>query len=374
MNETILNIIFYTYHIILYLLYVIKYVNTSNTAQPVKRKLKIKKSTLKTLKTKLQTMKSSTSMKTPTSNPSIKLIDIKTDSLYDEDGKIFRMQLFGMNEIGKTYSIIIDDFRPFFYIKVPNRCLKSKKQAINEVKDFINYNCNIMRIDDNKKTEYIREIEFVKKHTLYGFDNNKEYIFLKVTFPSMHEYNQVKRIWTSYIVGDKVYIRKSKQSGTIQRIYYEEKQQKNVFNWFVSAHNLFRKNEFKLNYSKVENGLIVNPNIKSYEFDPKKRRSSWKQTRLQNIDSVKMELYESALPPFLRFFHIQQLSPSSWITFKRKPSLSRDASKLSNCDFEYETSYKNVIPQPDKEDAIPIKIASYDIEASSSHGDFFPLT
>ena len=49
--------------------------------------------------------------------------------------------------------------------------------------------------------------------------------------------------------------------------------------------------------------------------------------------TVKMELYESA-PPF--FFHIQQLSPSSWITFKRKPSLSRDASKLSNCDFEYE--------------------------------------
>ena len=141
--------------------------NTSETAQPVKRKLKIKKSTVKTLKTKLQTMKSSMSMKTPTSNPSIKLIDIKTDSLYDEDGKIFRMQLFGMNEIGKTYSIIIDDFRPFFYIKVPNRCLKSKKQAINEVKDFINYNCNITRIDDNKKTEYIREIEFVKK--LYNF-------------------------------------------------------------------------------------------------------------------------------------------------------------------------------------------------------------
>ena len=29
-----------------------------------------------------------------------------------------------------------------------------------------------------------------------------------------------------------------------------------------------------------------------------------------------------------------------------------------------------IIPQTDKEDAIPIKIASYDIEASSSHGDF----
>jgi len=344
--------------------------NTSETAQPVKRKLKIKKSTVKTLKSKLQTMQSSMSMKTPTSNPSIKLIDIKTDSLYDEDGKIFRMQLFGMNEIGKTYSIIIDDFRPFFYIKVPNRCLKSKKQAINEVKDFINYNCNIMRIDDNKKTEYIREIEFVKKHTLYGFDNNKEYIFLKVTFPSMHEYNQVRRIWTSYIVGDKVYIRKSKQSGTIKRIYYEEKTNKKMYSISSSPPTTCSENEFKLSKSKVENGVVVRPEIKTFDFDSKTKRSSWKNKRLQIIDGANIQLYESALPPFLRFFHIQQLSPSGWITFKRNPSSVSETSKLSTCDYEYETSYSNIIPQADKEDTIPIKIASYDIEASSSHGDF----
>ena len=332
---------------------------------PVKKKLKIKKSKVTSLK---QKMEKTTSIHQPTTSPSIKLIDIKLDNVYDEEGKAFRMQLFGMNEIGKTYSIIIDDFRPFFFVKIPNRCLRYKKQTINEVKQYINYMSNYLRVEDGKYIEYIYDVEFVKRHKLYGFDNNKEYIFLKITFPSMHEYNAVRRLWMSPTVGDNVFIRKIKQSGTIKRIYYEDKTNKKLFT--VGKYGHFSEKDLKPNYSKVENGLIVNPNIKSYEFDPKKRRSSWKQTRLQNIDSVKMELYESALPPFLRFFHIQQLSPSGWITFKRNPSLSRDASKLSTCDFEYETSYKNIIAQPDKEDEIPIKIASYDIEASSSHGDF----
>ena len=32
--------------------------------------------------------------------------------------------------------------------------------------------------------------------------------------------------------------------------------------------------------------------------------------------------------------------------------------------------FHNIVPLLEKEDAIPMKIMSYDIEASSSHGDF----
>ena len=237
---------------------------------PVKKKLKIKKSKVTSLKQKMEKTTSIHQPKT-TSNPSIKLIDIKLDNVYDEEGKAFRMQLFGMNEIGKTYSIIIDDFKPFFFVKIPNRCLRFKNQTINEVKQYINYMCNYLRIDDGKYIEYIYDIEFAKRHKLYGFDNNKEYIFLKITFPSMHEYNAVRRLWMSPTVGDNVFIRKIKQSGTIKRIYYENKTNKKLFT--VGKHGHFSEKDLKLNYSKIENGLIVNPKIKSYEFDPKKRRS-----------------------------------------------------------------------------------------------------
>ena len=111
-----------------------------------KKKLKIKKSKVSILKKKMEKK----TINKPTSTPSIKLIDIKLDNVYEEEGKAFRMQLFGMNEIGKTYSIVIDDFRPFLFIKIPNRCLRYKKQTINEVKQYINYMCNYLRIENNK--------------------------------------------------------------------------------------------------------------------------------------------------------------------------------------------------------------------------------
>ena len=355
----------------------------SSAIPHVKKKLKIKKSKVISLKKQREEEQDKQKSKkvpavkkqpkyTPSSTPSIKLIDIKLDNVYDEEGKVFRMQLFGMNENGTTYSVIIDDFKPFLFVKIPNRCLRYKKQCIEEVKQYINFKCNYLKIQNGKHTQYIDDIELVKRHKLYGFDNNKEYIFLKITFPSMTEYNSVKRVWTAPAVDDSVYIRKIKQVGTINRIYYEEKTGRKMYTIQRNRTPLghFQERDIKLNHSKIREGLLVNPNIKTFHFDPIKRRSSWKDTRLQNISGINMELYESALPPFIRFFHIQQLSPSGWITFKRQPTLTRESVKLSKCDFEYETSYKNVIPQPAKEDGIPIKIASYDIEASSSHGDF----
>jgi len=332
---------------------------TLKTSVPTKKTLKIKRSKVSSLKKALNK---------PSSTPSIKLIDIKLDNVYDEEGKSFRMQLFGMNEHGKTYSVIIDDFKPFLFIKIPNRCLRYKKQSIQEIKQYINYKCNNSRIQDNKYIEYIDDIELVKRNKLYGFDNHKEYLFLKISFPSMMEYHNVKRLWTSPIVDDEVYIRKIKQSGFITRIYYEEQTGKKLYTVGRLGH--FQEKDIKLKHSKIQGGLLVGPSVKSFKFDPKTKRSSWKDILLQNISGIKMDLYESAIPPFLRFFHIQKLSPSGWITFKKQPILVRDSVKLSTCDFEYETSYKNVVAQVNKEDGIPIKIASYDIEASSSHGDF----
>ena len=44
--------------------------------------------------------------------------------------------------------------------------------------------------------------------------------------------------------------------------------------------------------------------------------------------------------------------------------------KKTECDYEYEIDYKYLISNNTKEDIVPYKIASFDIEASSSHGDF----
>jgi DNA polymerase elongation subunit (family B) len=81
------------------------------------------------------------------------------------------------------------------------------------------------------------------------------------------------------------------------------------------------------------------------------------------------QIYETMIPPLLRFFHIQNISPSGWIQINKYFSLSKKM-KDTNCDYEIMCNYKDVISLVEKEDIVPYKICSFDIEASSSHGDF----
>jgi DNA polymerase elongation subunit (family B) len=80
-------------------------------------------------------------------------------------------------------------------------------------------------------------------------------------------------------------------------------------------------------------------------------------------------LYEANIPPLLRLFHIRDISPSGWVALPNK-NTTNVISKKTTCDFEVKINYKFIIPLNDKETRVPLKICSFDIEASSSHGDF----
>jgi DNA polymerase elongation subunit (family B) len=80
-------------------------------------------------------------------------------------------------------------------------------------------------------------------------------------------------------------------------------------------------------------------------------------------------LYEANIPPLLRYFHINEISPSGWVGVplkKAKPPVT----KRTSCTYEYEIGNVDIIPLNNKETIVPYKICSFDIEASSSHGDF----
>jgi DNA polymerase elongation subunit (family B) len=82
-------------------------------------------------------------------------------------------------------------------------------------------------------------------------------------------------------------------------------------------------------------------------------------------------LYEANIPPLLRFFNIREVSPSGWIAMPINKTLQITGSnKKTTCDYEFVVNYKNVIPLNNMEARVPYKILSFDIEASSSHGDF----
>tara|TARA_Y100000389_G_scaffold396_2_gene378 strand:- start:2556 stop:6332 length:3777 start_codon:yes stop_codon:yes gene_type:complete len=120
------------------------------------------------------------------------------------------------------------------------------------------------------------------------------------------------------------------------------------------------KNEAALKKAK-QNWYIVNKSSSSYE-----KKLNPNGFKYNNCNTY---LYEGQIPPLLRLFHIKSISPSGWIAFEDSKIIKSEEKKTS-CKYEITISYKDIKPQPDKESSVPYKIASFDIEASSSHGDF----
>ena len=90
-----------------------------------------------------------------------------------------------------------------------------------------------------------------------------------------------------------------------------------------------------------------------------------------NYNGTPLKIYESNIPPLLRFFHMNEISPSGWIEFAKSSAIEVEISKkTTTCTFEYVISMQDIRSQPAKETPVPYKICSFDIEASSSHGDF----
>jgi DNA polymerase elongation subunit (family B) len=211
--------------------------------------------------------------------------------------KQFRIQVFGIDQEGKTYCFFVNDFKPFFYIKVPDSWNSTTATMFeSHLKDTIG----------KYFAPCLLKCKIVKKHVLYGFNNNKKFKFLYLSFKNIQTFNKVKNLFYMY---------KKNRDGTQER-----KLIPGGYNGFNNTH---------------------------------------------------LELYEANIPPLLRYFHIQNISPSGWVSVsKTSKKIQKHHVKQTNCQYEFTASYKLFKPLPNKEDAVPYKICSFDIEASSSHGDF----
>ena len=214
------------------------------------------------------------------------------------DNKKFIVQMFGLSKSGKSASIIVNGFNPFFYVKVSDDFNEeAKKDFIEDMKTFMGkYYINS-----------IIDCELVQKHKLYLFDNHKLHNFIKITFSNTMAFNKAKKMFYTDI--------------------YKKVNNKNIF----------------IERKLIENGYIFeNEEIKSNCY-----------------------LYEGDIPPILKLFHINKISPSGWISIPNKKTKTNN----THCYYEYEVNI-NEIQNIDIEEIVKYKICSFDIEASSSHGDF----
>ena len=208
------------------------------------------------------------------------------------DSTSFIIQMFGVNETGETCSVLVEDFKPFFYVMVnDNWTIQTKDMFLINIKTKMG----------KFYKDSISECIIIKRKKLYGFDGGKEHKFIKFEFTSMNAFNKAKNIW------------------------YTE-------------------------YGQDGRHLLP----KGYIFN-----------------NTETKLYEANIPPLLRFFHIRDISPSGWIALPNKKCVQiENKSKRTTCNFECIINYKNIIPLNNMEVRVPYKICSFDIEASSSHGDF----
>ena len=153
----------------------------------------------------------------------------------------------------------------------------------------------------------IVSLTLVKRQKLYGFDNKKLHNFIKISFMNTAIYNKVKKL------------------------FYTDTTNK---------------------YSGFERTL----NDEGYIYE-------------DEHGITNCHLYEADIPPLLKFFHEKEITPSGWI---KMPSnkVRKIVNKTTHCAYEYCINYEDIIAYKDKETLVKYNICSFDIEASSSHGDF----
>jgi DNA polymerase elongation subunit (family B) len=87
----------------------------------------------------------------------------------------------------------------------------------------------------------------------------------------------------------------------------------------------------------------------------------------KSLEKNDFKMYETNIDPFLKYIHTQNIRPCDWIRINKGDYEIGD--DISRCDYNITTEYNNIMPiQVNK--IAPLLITSFDIECSSSHGDF----
>jgi len=241
------------------------------------------------------------------------------DSLSDHDDNDYSnkqmkyiINMYGVDSNSQSIYVKIHDFKPYFYIEVPETWTNS---YINEFKKFINHKYTDDALKFNKikykydysklyeirkdyllfKSEYLG-MKIVKKKKLYFFNNYKKFNFIRLTFST-------------------------------KRALYS-------FKNFVDKDVIF---DFKYKNKQI------------------------------NINH-KFAQYEANIDPCIRFIHEQNIEPSNWVSIKNYLNYPEDLSPTS-CQFNCSTTNIHVVPYSNDSIA-PLIIASFDIECTSESGAF----
>tara|TARA_B100000900_G_scaffold374829_1_gene356373 strand:- start:363 stop:4265 length:3903 start_codon:yes stop_codon:yes gene_type:complete len=240
------------------------------------------------------------------------IVDIVSDDLpNDKNDKSFVITLYGIDSNNDRIVVHIKKYNPYFYIKIPNDwdilIAKSFLKDVCELKSTADPEYNIF--SSIKKYEISLNKDFYGVQWNHKSNNIQSYKFLKLY---MKTHDSMKKIIS-----------------LVKKHYNRKKDDKN---------------------NVTNTGL--------------KRLNEWRNTSAPaDCDS---NLYESSIHPIIRFIHDSKIQPTGWVRIK----IIEESTKLFNSvKYEYSTNVEDILPL-DKDDLSNYKIASFDIECDSLHGDF----
>ena len=239
------------------------------------------------------------------------IVDIISDDLPDDKNKkSFIITLYGIDKDNHRIVCHITKYLPYFYIKIPNEW--DQPTGVKLIKDI----CNIKPGQDIENTifESVIRLQLNTCKDFYGVywnsntQNIQEFHYLKI---SMKTHDSMKKII------------------------------------------LLVKKHYNLKKYNPESKLGI-------------RLNEWKLNTTTTYD-CDCNLYEATIHPIIKFIHDTNINPTGWIQCKYKNDIVTGL--FNSCEYEYSASYKS-IQSISYNEVSNYKIASFDIECDSSHGDF----
>ena len=202
------------------------------------------------------------------------------------------------------------------------------------------------------------------KISMYGIDEERNTYCVRIDDFKPFMYIKVGNSWTEKTVEEFIeFLKNDCEDPMISQIFDEY-----VTSYKLVKHKTlydFDANKYyKFIYISCEN-LKPIYKLKSLYYDKERQRVN----KGLLFNGTYTKIYETMIPPLLRFFHIQNISPSGWVKIDKCAMVPKKY-KQTSCTYEIKCKYNNVISLIEKETVVPYKICSFDIEASSSHGDF----
>ena len=226
-----------------------------------------------------------------------------------EDPDEYKIYMFGVTKEGYSLCVEVKNFQPYFFLKLPESWEKLSKQDVND------------------------NLDALKSKLLYDKSTKKKY-------------NRSTLKWEEY--------------------------ESNIIPYKLRKHLVELKIIKRKNFWGFTNGAdfrFIRITMKSLALFNVMKRYFAEDAQV----AEGFAMYESNIDPFLRFIHTRNIEPCGWVkiqkwSYEQIPE-TEDGIQFSRTNYNISVDYNDVYAQNINQIA-PLLIASFDIECTSSHGDF----